>query len=189
MTAAMNATRGANIPALERASNVTWADWLELFAGANAASLSHAEIAAIALTRMPTALENPEWWAQMATIAFEQHAGIRRPGQSADGTYRVSASRTITGDRDTAIERWAELALDTNFLGAERSEPRRSRTDKRTFWRSNLTGLGKLEVAAAAKDETKIIVTISHEGLPAESDVERWRAFWKEQLARFPSAF
>ncbi|MBC9943890.1 hypothetical protein ICL81_05085 [Leucobacter sp. cx-328] len=189
MTAATNATRGANIPALERASNVTWPEWLELFAAANAASLSHGEIATVALARMPAALENPEWWAQMATIAFEQHVGIRRPGQSADGTYRVSASRTIVGDRDAAIEFWAKAALSTNFLGAERSEPRRSRTDKRTFWRSNLTGLGKLEVAAAVKDETKTIVTMSHEGLPAESDVESWRAFWKEQLARFPSAF
>lgn len=188
MTATSSSTRGASIPALERVSNMTWGEWLELFAAANAATLNHREIADLAAAKMPPELENPHWWAQMATIAFEQHAGIRRPGQSADGTYRVSVSRTIPGDRDAVIEFWAETAAGTDFLGAKLSEPRRSRTDKRTFWRSNLTGLGKLEVAAAAKDETKVLVTISHEGLADESDVEHWRALWKEQLARFPSA-
>lgn len=182
-----NQTRAGNIPALERASGRSWDAWLTHFASHNAASLSHAEIVRVAREAMPEHVENPDWWAQGAAIAFEQHARLRVPGQSSTGTFRVSASRSLPLDRDAAVEAWAAgPGVLTQHLEFAASAPRRSRTDKRTFFRFDLEGAGRVEVAATphAKDPSRSSLAVNHDGLPSGDAVETWRAHWKELLAR-----
>lgn len=185
-TAPENQTRAGNIPALERATGRSWAEWISYFEANAAASLPHSEIARLAQEAMPATLENPDWWAQGAAIAFEQHAGLRVPGQSSTGSFRVSVSRTLPFDRDTAVEAWAAgPGSATEHLGHTASSPRRTRTDKRTFWRTDLTGAGRVEFAASPhpKDADRSAVTIAHDGLPTAEEIERWRAHWKALLA------
>ncbi len=181
-----NKTRGENIPAIERASGRAWTDWVALFESKGAAALGHAEIARIARAAMPDELQNPDWWAQGTAIAYEQHAGLRVPGQSSSGSFRVSASRTLTVDRDAAVEMWvAGPGTATEHLGHAVADIRRSRTEKRTFYRFSLEGAGKVEIAAAlnAKDPAKVILAVSQDGLPDGERIEEWRTHWKAQLA------
>ena len=179
-----NKTRAESIPGIERATGRSWADWVEIFESQGARTLPHPKIAIIARAAVPETLANPDWWAQGIAIAYEQHAGLRVPGQSSTGTFRVSASRTLTADRDDIIEAWA-AANDhrTEHLGHPAGEPRRSRTDKRTFWRLDLEGAGRVEVAASQKTEDKIIIALSQDGLPDGERIEEWRAHWKSLLA------
>lgn len=179
-----NKTRAESIPGIERATGRSWADWVEIFESQGARTLPHPKIAIIARAAVPETLANPDWWAQGIAIAYEQHAGLRVPGQSSTGTFRVSASRTLTADRDDIIEAWA-AANDhrTEHLGHPGGEPRRSRTDKRTFWRLDLEGAGRVEVAASQKTEDKIIIALSQDGLPDGERIEEWRAHWKSLLA------
>lgn len=180
-----NNTRPGNVPALERATSILWEDWIALFESAGAAELDHAGIARIARERIPASVENPDWWAQGAAIAFEQHAGLRVPGQSSTGSFRVSASRTVEMDRDAAIESWAEAVAGLDHhLGHLTTGRRRSRTEKRTFWRANLEGSGVVEVSAVAKDEGRSVIAVEHNGLPDADSIEAWRAHWKDLLAR-----
>ena len=192
-------TRAGSIPALERASGRSWPEWLAHFeahgvnahqtkagsAGAGSAP-AHAEIARIARLAMPEGLQNPDWWAQGAAIAYEQHAGLRVPGQSSTGDFRVSASRTMALDRDAAVEAWAAgPGALAEHDGHAASRPRRSRTDKRTFFRFDLDGAGRVEVAATpnAKDPARSTLAVNHDGLPDAEAVEAWRAYWKALLA------
>lgn len=179
-----NKTRAESIPGIERATGREWSEWVEIFESQGARTLSHPKIATIARAAVPETLANPDWWAQGIAIAYEQYAGLRVPGQSSTGTFRVSASRTLVADRDAAIEVWA-AANDTRreHLGHAAGEPRRSRTDKRTFWRLDLEGAGRVEVAASAKTDDKIILAVSQEGLPDGDRIEEWRAHWKSLLA------
>lgn len=179
-----NNTRAESIPGIERATGRSWADWVEIFESQGARTLPHPKIAIIARAAVPETLANPDWWAQGIAIAYEQHAGLRVPGQSSTGTFRVSASRTLTADRDDIIEAWA-AANDhrTEHLGHAAGEPRRSRTEKRTFWRLDLEGAGRVEVAASQKTEDKIIIALSQDGLPDGERIEEWRAHWKSLLA------
>lgn len=189
----MSTTKPSNIPSIERATGTSWATWLTHFATNEASTKPHAQIARIALDHMPDGVANPEWWAQGVAIAYEQHAGIRVPGQSSTGTFQVSVSTTVTGNRDQAIEDWAEvMASRPKHRGHTASTPRRSRTEKRTFWRVDLqppeptaasARVSKVEVAASDKGEGKVLVSIQHRDLTHESDIETWRAHWKEQLA------
>lgn len=182
MSASGNQTKATSISAIERASARSWAEWLSLFEAEGAAKLTHAEIARIARAAMPDTLKNPDWWAQGTAIAFEQHTGLRVPGQSSTGDFRVSASRTMGLDRDEAIERWAALFEAKPHLGIEPQSMRRSRTEKRSFWRASLGEAGKLEVAAEAKPDGRSIVAISHTGLVSSDEIEQWRAHWKACL-------
>lgn len=185
-----NNTRGDRVPAIERATGRAWADWLKIFEAHGARSLPHAEIAKLALMSMPPGVDSEEWWAQGVAIAYEHEVGIRVPGQSSTGTFRVSASRTLAADRDAALAAWTALFGDAaEHLGHAVTGGRSSRTEKRSFWRFSLDGAGKVEVAAAAgkpaADGTeKTSLTINHEGLPSGGDIETWRAHWKAQLAQ-----
>lgn len=184
--AASNQTRAESVSAIERATARQWSEWLEYFEQHRAQTLSHAEIAQLARRAMPTELANPDWWAQGTAIAFEQQMGLRVPGQSSDGSFRVGASRTLTKDRDTAIELWiaGPGAADTH-LGYTVVDPRRSRTEKRSFFRFTLEGAGRVEVSATPnpKNPEKTTLTVSHDNLPDAELIESWRAHWKTQLA------
>lgn len=181
---AANQTRAESIPGIERATGRNWTEWVRIFEAKDAKSKPHNEIAIIARAEVPETLYNPDWWAQAVAIAYEQHAGLRVPGQSSSGTFRVSASRTLPLDRDAAIEAWAE-AVDgiTEHLGHAGGEPRRSRTEKRSFWRLDLEGAGRVEASATPKDNTRVILAISQDGLPDGERIEEWRAHWKALLA------
>lgn len=181
-----NRTRGESVPAIERSTGRPWAEWVAIFESQGARAMTHAEISRIARAAVPEDLQNPDWWAQGIAIAFEQHAGLRVPGQSSTGSFRVSASRTLAADRDEAVEAWASGpgGAATEHLGhGLAGEARRSRTEKRTFWRARLEGAGKVEVSAVAKDEDRIILAISHDDLPDGERIEEWRAHWKALLA------
>ena len=179
-----NRTRGTSIPAIERATGRDWDAWVRRFEEQGAPALGHAGIARLALAGMPEGLENPEWWAQSVAIAYEQHAGLRVPGQSSAGDFRVSASRTLPLDRDAALATWEERhdAL-AEHLGCATGEPRRSRTDKRSFWRVDLAGAGRVEVSATPKGEDRATLTVSQDGLTDGARIEEWRAHWKRLLA------
>ncbi len=179
-----NATRGERVPAIERASERSWDDWVALFEAKRAATLPHSEIARIARSVLPASLPNPDWWAQGIAIAYEQHAGLRVPGQSTSGTFRVSASRTLPLGRDEAIAAWIAAHGE---LGEHRGFPagpaRSSRTEKRSFWRFSVEGAGRVEVSATPKGDDRAVITVSLEGLPSGDDIEAWRAHWKALLA------
>lgn len=179
-----NRTRGERVPAIERASRKPWDEWVTLFEAAGAARLPHPEIVRIARAELPADLENPDWWAQGVAIAYEHHAGVRVPGQSSTGTFRVSASRTVPLDRDAAIAAWTAAYGDrSEHLGHAAGEPRPSRTEKRSFWRFDLADAGRVEVSATPKGDDRATLTVSLEGLTDGDRIEEWRAHWKSLLA------
>lgn len=180
-----NQTRAGSTAGIERASGRAWTDWMELFETRGARHLAHLDIARLARSEMPEGVTNPDWWAQAAAIAYEQEAGLRVPGQSSTGTFRVGASRTLKSDRDAAIESWAILVNETlEHRGYTCEKIRQSRTDKRSFWRANLSGAGRIEVAAAPKGDDRVTLALSHEGLETQEEIEPWRAYWKAWLQR-----
>ena len=87
--------------AIESGTGQSWESWLSYLDTAGAAQKSHQEIVELA-----SANGAPSWWRQMIAVTYEQHIGRRVPGQRGDGSFSISASRTLPGSIDEALARW-----------------------------------------------------------------------------------
>ena len=99
--------------AVLQATGKSWSEWYEALDQAGATSWSHPQIAGWLSDRHGV----PAWWAQGVTVGYEQARGMRRPGQMADGTFSVGASRTMPGEQLPLLERAVEVL--TVVLGAD----------------------------------------------------------------------
>src|SRR5690606_3567897 len=81
--------------ALRAATGRTHAEWRELLEGAGALEWSHKQTAEWLVREHGV----DGWWAQGITVDFEQDRKGRLPGQQADGSFSVSKTRTIAGER------------------------------------------------------------------------------------------
>jgi hypothetical protein len=91
--------------ALVQATGKTWNEWYEALDTAGATSWSHPQIASWVADRHGV----NGWWAQGVTVGYEQARGLRRPGQMADGTFSVGASRTMPLDQLPLLDRAIEV--------------------------------------------------------------------------------
>ncbi|WP_418515790.1 hypothetical protein ACNUCX_14690 [Curtobacterium flaccumfaciens pv. flaccumfaciens] len=93
-------------------------DWHALIDRADGATIGHAAIASWLIGQGVEA-----WWAQGITIGYEQARGLRIPGQRADGTFAVSASRQVPGEREAVLDRI--VPVFTAALGSTPTSERR----------------------------------------------------------------
>ncbi|WIB76852.1 hypothetical protein DEJ28_14510 [Curtobacterium sp. MCPF17_002] len=74
-------------------------DWYERMDAVSGRTIGHAAIAAWLIEQ---GVE--PWWAQGVTIGYEQARGLRIPGQRSDGSFAVSASRQVPGEREAVLD-------------------------------------------------------------------------------------
>ncbi|WP_233189822.1 hypothetical protein [Corynebacterium sp. J010B-136] len=119
-------------------------------------------------------------------IAFEQHAGLRIPGQSSTGSFQTSTSKTFPGDKDAALKAWLELVgTRDEFNGIESEEAAStSATAKWRYWRVQLVDGSRVNVNISDKPNGKASIALEHTKLASSDEVETWRPYWKELLAK-----
>jgi hypothetical protein len=168
--------------AIKRATNKTWDEWLKFFASIDAKNLTHKEIAQAAYDKGGA----PGWWAQMVTVAYEQHIGRRAPGQDNDGEFSVSASKTIDGTMDDALKQWqAATKGSTEFSGvAITADPDVSKNDKWRYWRVGLADGSKVNINIYNKAPGKASLGLAHEKLESSEAADHWRTYWKQFLTQ-----
>jgi hypothetical protein len=131
--------------------------WFTLLDEAGAVGWKHTDIASWLSAEQGVA----DWWCQSITVRYEQARGLRLPGQQPDGTFSVSASKTLVGDLDTSYSS-VVAAFETEFG----EPPASSRaTGKRPFARWRLDDQTVL-VTVEAAGEQRVKVTAVHERLP-----------------------
>ena len=173
-------TRAIDVASVERGTGRAWRDWLAFLAKIGARDLPHKEIA-----RRVREECGSGWWAQSIAVAYEQHIGRRAPGQQCDGGFQVSVNRTFPGSMDTVLARWQAVMEDRKQLAgiAITRGPEVSRTDKWRYWRCGLADGSRVSVGIGDRQGGKAVVGVGHERLDSPQAVERWRAFWKEEMA------
>jgi len=168
--------------AIERATGKSWPTWLAYFKAIDAANLPHKEIA-----RQVYESGVPGWWSQMLTVAYEQYIGRRVPGQDCDGEYAVSVNKTVPGKLDDAFNAWIRLMSkrhDFSDIAIGRN-PETSQTEKWRYWRCGLVDGTRINVNFNQKAEGKVSLSVQHEKLESSEQVEHWRSYWKDIVARF----
>ena len=157
----------------------TWEEWLAFFDSVGGESLDHKELVAAA-----SKIGAPPWWRQMVSVKYEQHIGRRAPGQVGVGNFNVSASKTWSGSLDSALNRWSEVMAgrrEVSGLSITRG-PQISATEKWRYWRAGLSDESRVVVNISAKGADKSVISVQHEKLRSEDEVNHWREYWKSVL-------
>lgn len=175
-----------NTSAIAAATGRPWEEWIQLLEKANARQMSHTAIANLALELMPASAPQQEWWAQSTAVAFEQHAGLRLPGQTSSGDFQLSTSRTVAGDKDAALQAWLEIVGSrSGFDGVPvNGEVSTSNTDRWRYWRVRLSDGTRVAVNIRDKHAGKASIGLVHSKLGSAEAIDRWRPFWKDLLAQ-----
>lgn len=172
-----------NKKSLETGSGILWGEWLVFLEPY--AKLNHTYMAEVVLEKIRAVgvSKSPEWWAQGVTVAYEQHIGRRKIGQTCDGLFSVTVTTTRPGAMDDVLSEWVALNEDPveyNGLKVD-GTPRISETKKWRYWRLDFTDGSKLSVNVQTKpDGAKSMLAINHDKLQSAGDVELWRTFWKD---------
>ncbi len=166
--------------AIKKATGKSWQEWFTLLHQMKAGELSHKAIA----RKLYDEYKIAGWWAQGITVEFERAIGRREIGQTCDGDYQASASKTVTGTVDQALKAWKKYVGNVrNFNGvAFANKPRTSKTDKWRYWRVDLADQTKVTIVIGDKGAGKAHLAANHEKLPDKKAVDRWKAFWKNFL-------
>src|SRR5690625_836855 len=175
-----------NISAIEAATNRPWQQWVQLLEEAGAGQMNHSQIAVLALELMPADVKQKEWWAQGTAVAFEQHAGLRVPGQTSTGDFQLSTSRTVPVNKDQALQAWLKVVNPCSEFGGVpiESEAATSETDKWRYWRVRLADETRVTVTIGDKPGGKATVGLQHSKLASTEAIDQWRPIWKDLLAQ-----
>lgn len=176
----------SNTAGIAAATGRAWDDWVDLLDAAGAREMGHTEIARQTLELMPEAVERREWWAQGTAIAYEQHTGLRVPGQSCDGDFQTAVSKTVPGDMDRALAAWRELVGGREeFGGVPLDGPATtSSTEKWRYWRVPLADGTRVSVNISGKPGGKASVSVNHTKLDSAEAIDFWKPLWKDLLSR-----
>ncbi|MFC7403630.1 hypothetical protein [Georgenia alba] len=172
--------------AVATATGRTWPEWVSLLDDAGARQMNHTEIARLALELMPEGARQKEWWAQGTAVAYEQHAGLRVPGQTCDGDFQLSTTRTVQGDKDDALAAWLDAVAAGEQLGGVLVEglATTSSTEKWRYWRARLADGTRVAVSISDNGAGKASVGLVHSKLDSAEAIEQWRPVWKDLLAQ-----
>lgn len=176
----------ANTESIVTGTRRPWDEWVSLLDEAGGREKNHTEIARLALARMPDETERAEWWAQGVAVAYEQHVGLRVPGQSCNGDFQLSTSKTYPGDKDSALASWlAVVDSHEDFGGVPIEEaPSVSRTEKWRYWRVPLSDGTRVAIHISDKPGGKSSVGVNHTKLDSSEAIDFWRPVWKGLLAQ-----
>ena len=148
----------------------------------NGQNLGHYDLSRLIATQLQGLVENPEWWAQSITVAYEQSIGKRIPGQLANGLFELAVSKTIAKSRDllfAQVVEWFESHED--FDGESYSNPRKTVTPKRSNWRCDFDDGSKFAVTVEG-NELKSKLVFSHTALPNKAVADQRKAYWTQVI-------
>jgi hypothetical protein len=122
------------------------------------------------------------WWAQKLIVEYEQERGLRAPGVRPDGTFTVTASKTVAVPVDRLFAAFVDPEVRERWLPAAVIRERTSQPGRsvRFDWDDGAT---RVNVSVAAAGEAKSQTAVEHERLPDAQAADEAKAYWRERLA------
>jgi len=126
------------------------------------------------------------WWAQKLIVEYEQERGVRAPNVRRNGTFEVSASRTVGAPVESVFDAFVNTRRRKRWLtdatmSLSDSDPGRS---ARFLWEDGST---RVTVAFVDKGSSKSTLTVSHDRITAAKQAQRTKARWRQRLVELKS--
>lgn len=153
-----------------------WDEWFALLDAWGAAERTHTEIA----RRLREEYAVDGWWAQSVTVAYEQARGRRVPGQRSDGSFSVSAGKTVAVPVERLYAAFADPGVRERWLPGDLRV--RTATPVRTFRADWTDGVTRIAVGFVPKGETRAQVALAHEKITDAETAAAMKAHWRERL-------
>lgn len=167
---------GIGNQAVRKATGKTWQEWFALLDEAGAVTRQHAEIVRL----LPEQIDG--WWSQMVAVAYEQARNLRAVHQRAGGDFAAAASKTFNVPLEVLCAAWEDARTRAAWLKAgiavRKATPGKS---MRMTWKRDDSSVN---VNFYAKGEGKSQVSVQHEKLESEAEVQAAKAAWKEAFER-----
>lgn len=172
---------GVSDEAVRRATGKDWDEWFGLLDAWGGTTHNHAEIARYIYETY--AIDG--WWAQNVTVGYERARGMRALHERPDG-FSMNASKTFPVPLARLFAAFVNEEERTEWLDGIALRTRTSQENKSARF-DVLPGDARLAVYFTARGPDKASAQLQMERLPSAADVERWKALWKDQLARLAS--
>ena len=120
------------------------------------------------------------WWAQKLVVHYQQERGLRAPGVRPDGTFSVSASKTIGVPVARAQEAFADARQRKRWLSKTGVRTRTSTAGGkvRLDWGDGTS----ISVIVDAKGNHKSQVAVEHQRLPSAEAARDAKTRWQQRL-------
>jgi hypothetical protein len=169
---------GVSDAAVQRATGKSWDEWFGLLDAWHGTTHNHAEIA----RHVHEAYGIDGWWAQSVTVGYERARGMRALHERPDG-FSMNASKTFLVPVERLFAAFVEQDERERWLEAVEFRNRSNQPHKSARF-DVLPGETRLAVTFVAKGPQKAAAQLQQDRLGSAEDVARWKALWKEQLAR-----
>ena len=122
------------------------------------------------------------WWAQKLIVEYEQARGLRPPGVRPDGTFEVTATKTVAAPVERAFDAFVNPDQRNSWLtdgemSLRTAQPGRS---ARFDWEDGST---RVNVVFEAKGPSKSTVAVAHQHLADSGEAEKAKSLWTERLS------
>jgi hypothetical protein len=127
-----------------------------------------------------------KWWAQKLIVEYEEARGLRPPGVRPDGTFSVTASKTVAVQVERVYDAFVDGRRRKAWLTDGRMSLRTSRESRsaRFDWED---GSSRVGVDFFDKGASKSEVAVTHEKLGDPDEAAAMKAMWRERLADLKS--
>jgi hypothetical protein len=121
-----------------------------------------------------------DWWSQMVTVGYERIRGLRKIGQSREGTFEVSKSKTFAVPVAELFAAFGDARLRKRWLGGAKPKISKATPHKsvRMVWEDGT----RVEVYLVAKG-AKSQAAIQHRKIASRAEVDRLKVYWGERLS------
>ena len=164
--------------ALKRTSGRDYDEWFRLLDMWGASKREYREIA----SWLTTEYGMSNWWAQKVTIEYQEFKGLRPPGSRGDGSFTVTATKTINVSPKRAFEAFTDAKLRRRWLPDAKLRKRTAQEPKSARFDCGDDG-SRLAVAVLEQGKAKSQVAVEHSKLADQKTADETKAWWRERLS------
>jgi uncharacterized protein YndB with AHSA1/START domain len=173
---AMNAGQPRPSAGMRRATGRDREEWFGVLDAWGAAGRPYREIADWLVAEH----ELSKWWAQKLIVEYEEARGLRDPGIRRDGTFEVSASKTVAVPVARLVAAFVDAKLRGRWLpGLVIHRTSQPAQPLRFDWKDG----GSRVVATFAGGKGKSQVSVQHQRLRDAKSAAEMKSFWRDRLA------